>query len=286
MLKYLFLLLLVPSFCWAQFDPTTVGTGSSVILEFNTAHSGSCLEADTSSCEDADLVATWSDQSGNADDAVQTDSAKQLTYDIDGFAATYPCMQGASGDSMTIADRSILRNSSGWTLAWLVDYVDSGTYQGVLGTFNPDFNIRWSHTIDSSDQPYAQLRNPDATNNFWTSAYGLTNGNEHVVIWRQDLAGSEGSLWVDGTEQYTVGLTGTSNTTDSDSPTDIAVFDDALNEAKYNMSCTAAIIVWGEALSDADIGTASTGLANNFSTPTPTPTPSAVRTLTTLGAGK
>jgi hypothetical protein len=277
-------ILLFASQAEAEFDGTTVGTGSSLLYQGNTMDAGSVTENDDSAAEDTDAIKQWTDGSGNGNHVTQTDdTGARLVYDTTGIDSAYPCLQGGSGDFMEFTNRALIKNQAGVTILWLAQYVDSGTFQGVLGLFAGDssFNIRLSAVIDSSDQPYQQLRNPDSTSNDWFTNDALTNGAVHVVVWRSDLAGSEGSLWIDEVEVDTDALSGTSNFSNTDSDADLTVFGTE-GYTNTNRSCTGALYIWGEALSDADIVEASQGVLADFS-PAPPASNLSLRMLMGMG---
>lgn len=284
MIRLALVILLLPSLLYAQFDPTTVGSGTSVLVDVNTAYSGS-VDSDGIGTDagDGDGVEAWKDQSGNSNDVLQaTGAALELTYDINGFDGTDPCLQGATGDYMYILDTGLLKNKDALTIAFLIDYSDPAAIQTLFSYINAagdDYRLRvwW----DETDTTYLNLRNPDATDNSSYSNDDLVNGSVHVVVMKIDMAGQEIAFWIDDVEVHTdTGLTGTSAITNSDSAFVPLMFTSDASSHWFT-GCTAAFIIWDEALSDVDIGTVYDGLSTNFSggTPTPTPTPTPVPSL-------
>ena len=212
-----------------------------------------------------------------------TGAALELSYDVDGFDGTDPCLQGASGDWMYIVDKGLLKNKSALTIAFLIDYNDPAAVQTLFSYFNnagTDYRIRvyW----DDTDTTYLNLRNPDATDNGSYSDDDLVNGSVHVVVMKIDMAGQEIAFWIDDTEVHTdTGLTGTSAITNTDSAFE-PLFFTSDTFSHWFTGCTAAFIIWDEALSDADIGTVYDGLSTNFDDP-PATSGGSIRTMMGIG---
>lgn len=265
----------------ADYDPTGVGT---VVLTHTTAVAGTLRESDASAPEDTDGIMDWDDDSGNGFNATQATSGNRPTYSATGLNG-YPCVMGASDQWLEIGNKTIFKNRSAMTLFWLARYETSGTAQGVIANFTGDgtFNIRTSLAVNSSDQPYTQLRNPDATNNDTFSNDALTDATVHAVAVVMDLGASTWELYIDKVSVHTGSLSGTSNTSNTDSDgTNAYLLATENGNTNTNRSCTGVIAMWSTALTSGQITTATDGFKADFGYGSAT----VYRNGTSLGVGR
>lgn len=246
------------------FDLTTVGSGTSVLFDFNPQATASILNTSDTEATDAQNVKTMQDQSGNGHHATQDTDSNRLVLDVDGING-HPSLQGASGDFMLMTgSEGVLRNLPGFTFAHVIRFNNIAAPQGLFQQWTATLlNDRLNIYFDGTGSVYVKFRNPDTTSNDQYTNAQLTTATVHVMVVRLDLAGGEFSLWIDGTEVRTEALTGTSNFSDTLSSDPVCLFG---TEPYSNTSqCRHGRMAgFGEALSDTDIGTLSTGLTSDW----------------------
>ena len=221
MIRIILLLCLIPSLLLAQFDDTLSGAISGNSVELDAKTGANLLDGSGGSISDTENIGTWSDTSGSARHATQASAGARPVFDADGFNGI-GAVQGASGDGLEFSDKTISRNLSAFSLVYAIRYATkSGTQYLSMFQTNACGN-RLGVYIGDDDKINVILQNADGTDNSQYTNVTLSNATEYIIVVTADLAASTLQIWVNGVSSYTVSLTGTastSNTNTCENPT-------------------------------------------------------------------
>ena len=186
-MKRLLLVLTFPLLSYAQTGPGGVG---------NSTSNGLWLKADDINQINGSSVASWSDASGNANNAVQTTAGLQPNYFTTRALNGMPIIRlDGTDDEMAVLDSPILDGTTGITFyAVLRPNNLSGAPRGILGkrvTFTDPTNYAYTWFFWSGNRLNLDVDNNN--NRFNTGATTFSNATNYILGWDFDGTLAAGS---------------------------------------------------------------------------------------------